>query len=500
MTTAPDLVVAGDRGLSGRLRGTGRFRTVFDVASATELRELQASGQVRSPAAFVFGPEFDENLSGAGVPHLAGDLAARGFTVLVHGFFTERGDRFGPGVIANTGPLALPDLLTTLGAPEPAADPEPDLLPEPPPEPWSFPAAVPTAEPVTRPDRPGDAPEPPRPEGVPEAPHPGDIAEPQRPEEAATEEPPEDRSVDPGDKLVASWRTSRRPAAAPVPEPDPVPDAVPPPDAAPAPDAVPDADFVPDAAPAPDAVPNAVADPLPLPAPDDSGAPAEPEEPPQTSGWEDLTGWSWEETAPDPGDTFDPQEAAAMAAPAAPDRRRDLRKPVLAALTVLFLAGTAIGITALTAGNETSGRTTQAASSQQAPAPSRTPGKQTPGTQTPGTRTPQAKPSRPPASAPTSLKPVQQYVPGQVRIVDGRISIEVSWTDRSGGRAAHYVVGGPSGRPPSTLASAAPGTAKVTVTALNPSVDYCLTVVAVMDVDRVSQAKPVCTHRVPRRG
>ncbi|MCQ0017169.1 hypothetical protein [Actinomadura madurae] len=71
MTTAPDLVVAGDRGLSGKLRGTGRFRTVFDVASATELWELQESGQVGLPAAVVFGPDFDENLPGAGVPHLA---------------------------------------------------------------------------------------------------------------------------------------------------------------------------------------------------------------------------------------------------------------------------------------------------------------------------------------------------------------------------------------------------------------------------------------------
>ncbi|WP_192808594.1 hypothetical protein [Actinomadura montaniterrae] len=50
------------------------------------------------------------------------------------------------------------------------------------------------------------------------------------------------------------------------------------------------------------------------------------------------------------------------------------------------------------------------------------------------------------------------------------------------------------------MASAPPGTAKVTVTALNPSVDYCLTVVAVLDVDRVAHAEPVCTHRVKRAG
>jgi hypothetical protein len=87
-----------------------------------------------------------------------------------------------------------------------------------------------------------------------------------------------------------------------------------------------------------------------------------------------------------------------------------------------------------------------------------------------------------------------------VRIVDARVSIEVTWKDASEGKAAHYIVGGPAGRTPSTLASARPGTSKIVVAALNPSVDYCLTVVAVVDVDRVAHAEPVCTRRVRRDG
>jgi hypothetical protein len=213
------------------------------------------------------------------------------------------------------------------------------------------------------------------------------------------------------------------------------------------------------------------------------------------TAWENLTGWSWEDTAPEPGDTLDPEEAAFLAAPVTPPPRRRSRRPVLAAVAVLVLAVTAIGVTTLTAGSGTNEQRTRAESSPT----NRTPPNPSP-TRTPAAQVPPPKPTQTPTSAPTSLRPVKDYVPGQVRIVDGRISIEVTWLDRSGGRATHYVVGGPSGHPPTTLGSAAPGTAKVTVTALNPSVDYCLTVVAVVDVDRVSQAKPVCTHRVQRRG
>jgi hypothetical protein len=98
------------------------------------------------------------------------------------------------------------------------------------------------------------------------------------------------------------------------------------------------------------------------------------------------------------------------------------------------------------------------------------------------------------------VRSAEQYKPTGVRIVDSWVSIEVSWKDASDGKAAFYVVGGPAGHTPSTLANTKQGATKVVVAALNPSVDYCLTVVAILDVDRVAYAKPVCTHRGKRNG
>ncbi|MFC5752884.1 serine/threonine protein kinase [Actinomadura rugatobispora] len=207
-------------------------------------------------------------------------------------------------------------------------------------------------------------------------------------------------------------------------------------------------------------------------------APAEPPRPvPPPPGpsrdWDRLPGWSWGED----GIGGDDGHRAAEPAPEATERRRGplggpsrpRRRvgPVVAAVVALAVVGAGIGVTGLLSG----GRTAE--------------------------EPPRAAPSVP-TSTPTAVRPAKEYLPGRVRIVDGRVSIEVSWEDRSGGRAAHYVVGGPEGRPASTLASAPAGTEKVVVTALNPSVDYCLTVVAVVDVDRVAHAEPVCTRRVKR--
>ncbi|MFD0855694.1 hypothetical protein ACFQ07_25860, partial [Actinomadura adrarensis] len=146
MTTAPSLVVAGSPDTARKLQSTGRFGAVFRVASATELRELSRNRRVRPPAAFMFSAEFEEDMPDAGVPALANGLAANGFTVVVHAFFSERGDVFDPRVVARTEPMTMSDLLEALGVP-PADDSTvtpsgmpagaaPDLLSEPPPESW----------------------------------------------------------------------------------------------------------------------------------------------------------------------------------------------------------------------------------------------------------------------------------------------------------------------------------------------------------------------------
>lgn len=186
-------------------------------------------------------------------------------------------------------------------------------------------------------------------------------------------------------------------------------------------------------------------------------------EPVAGAEWSGLAGWSWD------ADDVPADEAPEVRRDEPPQERPRRLGGVVAAVVAFAVLGVALGVGALMSGSGTAGEA------------------------------PRAEPaSSVPTSTPTAVRPVKEYVPGRVRIVDARVTIEVSWQDRSGGKAAFYVVGGPDGRPASTLATVPAGTEKVVVTALNPSVDYCLTVVAVVDVDRVAQAEPVCTRRVER--
>ncbi|WP_192808678.1 AAA family ATPase [Actinomadura montaniterrae] len=149
MATAPNLVVAGNQGVARKLRETGRFPVVFDVASASELRDLSKSGKVSPPAAFMFAPGFDEDLPGAGVAALANGLVRNGFKVLVHASFTERDDVFDPQVIAAGKRLRMSDLLARLCG----GESNPSNEPPPPPEPWAAPgpsAGAPTGQAAAR--------------------------------------------------------------------------------------------------------------------------------------------------------------------------------------------------------------------------------------------------------------------------------------------------------------------------------------------------------------
>lgn len=129
MATAPNLVVAGHPGVGRKLRETGLFPNVFDVASAAELRDLSTRGQVRAPAGFLFAPGFVEDVPGAGVDVLANGLAATGYTVFVHGHFTERGAVFDPRVTVTPPELTLTQLLATMGLSEPRPAPRPEPAP-----------------------------------------------------------------------------------------------------------------------------------------------------------------------------------------------------------------------------------------------------------------------------------------------------------------------------------------------------------------------------------
>ncbi len=78
---------------------------------------------------------------------------------------------------------------------------------------------------------------------------------------------------------------------------------------------------------------------------------------------------------------------------------------------------------------------------------------------------------------------------------DERVAVTLTFADRSDGKAPFYVIGGPAGRQPTTLAEAPKGATSVRVNAVNPEVDYCFVVVAVLSVDQVAPSVQVCTAR-----
>ncbi|MEU5993316.1 fibronectin type III domain-containing protein [Spirillospora sp. NPDC047418] len=401
--TAPNVIVAGHPDLARKLRTTGRFPAVFDVASATALRELSESSGVASPATFMFAPDFDEDLPDASVAVLANGLAASGFAVIVHDVFTEHGDVFDPRVISGTGPLTMAELLTILARP---------------------------AAPAAPPDRPPSEPPPPP---VPDA----DL------NDLAEYGPLDDAEEDLQD--VPALAVGHGPVES-----------------------------------------------------------LEPENPAE---------WMWKETEPEPDHYagLPPESGDRAAMPPESGRQgwpppgqgaagsRGRGRIVLIAAAVFVLLAGLMGAALLAVGpRRDEARPEAATSSRPSPAsPVASPASAAPSSSAPSS---QGTASQVPTSTPTAVRPADQYKPTGVRIVDSRISIEVSWKDRNGGKAVYYVVGGPVGQTPSTLANTERGATKVVVAALNPSVEYCLTVVAVVDVDRIAYAQPVCTHRGKHEG
>lgn len=421
--TAPNVIVAGHSDLARKLRTTGRFPAVFDVASATALRELSESGGVASPATFMFAPDFDEDLPDASVAVLANGLAASGFAVIVHDVFTEHGDVFDPRVISGTGPLTMAELLTILARP---------------------------AAPAAPPDRPPSEPPPPP---VPDA----DL------NDLAEYGPLDDAEEDLQD--VPALAVGHGPVESLEPE----------------------------APPEYEHEHRHIAETL-----------AEPENPAE---------WMWKETEPEPDHYagLPPESGDRAALPPESGRQgwpppgqgaagsRGRGRIVLIAAAVFVLLAGLMGAALLAVWpRKGEDRPEAATSTRPSPAsPVASPASAAPSSSAPSS---QGTASQVPTSTPTAVRPADQYKPTGVRIVDSRISIEVSWKDRNGGKAVYYVIGGPAGQTPSTLANTERGATKVVVAALNPSVEYCLTVVAVVDVDRVAYAQPVCTHRGKREG
>ncbi|RCV53244.1 hypothetical protein [Marinitenerispora sediminis] len=107
-----------------------------------------------------------------------------------------------------------------------------------------------------------------------------------------------------------------------------------------------------------------------------------------------------------------------------------------------------------------------------------------------------------PATAPdmTELPPEAGVNPelaptGAELALDTGSTVRISWQDNAQGRAEYYVVGGPLGTTPQTLARAEQYSTQVEITGLNPSVDYCFTVMAIVGVDEIAPSEEVCTDR-----
>ncbi|MBB6174005.1 serine/threonine protein kinase [Nocardiopsis mwathae] len=87
--------------------------------------------------------------------------------------------------------------------------------------------------------------------------------------------------------------------------------------------------------------------------------------------------------------------------------------------------------------------------------------------------------------------------PSNVSLQDNLSSVQVQWTDNSGGKASYFVVGGSSHDHPKTLLRTGAGVTVAQVTTDDTEAEYCFTIVA---VDGRSAAAPeVCTNRAGAR-
>lgn len=111
-------------------------------------------------------------------------------------------------------------------------------------------------------------------------------------------------------------------------------------------------------------------------------------------------------------------------------------------------------------------------------------------------------PSPPPEEEPSPqvvepAVPPEVSAPSGVVLADNLGAVELNWTDNSGGTASFFVLGGPSGHDPATVARTGPGVVSAQVVTDDTLMEYCFTVVAVDGA--ASAADEVCTTRAADR-
>ncbi|WP_304452340.1 protein kinase [Nocardiopsis sp. YSL2] len=98
---------------------------------------------------------------------------------------------------------------------------------------------------------------------------------------------------------------------------------------------------------------------------------------------------------------------------------------------------------------------------------------------------------------------VEPSVPPEVPAADNLVledtlsAVNLTWTDNSGGTASYFVLGGPSGHDPVTLARTGPGVVTAQIMTENTQIEYCFTVVAVEGSSAATDE--VCTTRAATR-
>lgn len=85
--------------------------------------------------------------------------------------------------------------------------------------------------------------------------------------------------------------------------------------------------------------------------------------------------------------------------------------------------------------------------------------------------------------------------PTGVKLGDRGTSVTVTWSDPAGGKAPFVVMLAQEGQQLKPVSNVGPGKTAARVAGLNPTLQYCFTVVAVYATDRYATSDQVCTQR-----
>lgn len=201
--------------------------------------------------------------------------------------------------------------------------------------------------------------------------------------------------------------------------------------------------------------------------------------------WSRLEGWTGtaessflpvdEGTGPDEDEPFDP------APPSAPGQARWRRH--------LHIAVTVCGILLLTGVSSVF-----AATGSQTPVPAAAEEQAEPETVT-GEAPEEEEEETGPVVEPSA--PPAVSAPSGVLLTDNLGAVELVWTDNSGGTASFFVLGGPSGHTPLTVARTGPGVVSAQIVTGDTIREYCFTVIAVDG--SAAPSEEVCTARAAAR-